>query len=104
MRTGDIVSLMTLFIEGLGDIAEQRSDMGVLHHLHEELCAQFDIEDDLCEGSDRTINKLRKLFDLAMEGAQLFAEHRSVPELLELAIELTVVRDELASQLAEVTV
>jgi len=104
MCTDNIVSLISLFIEGIGDLVEQQGDVGRLHHIHEELCAQFDIEDDLCMGTDRTTFKLRKLFETVMEGIHLFTEYNSMENLLEIAIELTVVRDELASQLHEVTV
>jgi hypothetical protein len=103
MCMDNIVALISVFIDSLANIVEKRGDISRLHHIHEELLIQFDAEDEMCMGTDRTIFKLRQLFELAMQGAQLFTEHDSMEDLLDLAVELSVVRDELAASLDQVT-
>jgi hypothetical protein len=101
MCAPEIILLLTEFVNELEKLTES-GDTGVLTTLQRirvEAETHLDFESDACLDTDPNLRKLGELFQLATEAALVFSQHGTPSDMIDLAAELLVVRDELNDRL-----
>ncbi len=101
MCSPEIILLLAEFVDELGKLTESGDTaiLTTLQHIKEEATAHLDAESDTCLDSDPNLRKLGELFQLATEAAVLFSQHGTPADMVDLAAELLIVRDELHDHL-----
>jgi hypothetical protein len=105
MCTPEVILLLTEFVNELGKLAESgdSSVLTTLRRIQLEAETHITYEMDACLDSDPVLRKLSELFQLAIQAATLFSQTRSQTDLLDLASELLIIRNELHDSLEGAT-
>ena len=105
MCSPEIILLLTEFVDELGKLAESgdSSVLTTLRRIQLEAEAHLGFESDACLDSDPVLRKLSELFQLAIQAATLFSQNGSQADMLDLATELLVVRNEMNDSLEGAT-
>lgn len=102
--SNDLMYCLTHAVECLFEvIAEKQAlPLEVLDQVVAEALYLIEKESDDCLGTDKTLNKLRELFENSLKIAHLLYQNNAWPDLIELATNLLVVRNELAEHVKKI--
>jgi hypothetical protein len=101
MCSPEIILLLTEFVNELGKLTESGDTaiLTTLRRIEEEAKVHLSFESDACLDSDPNLRKLGELFQLANQAALIFSQHGSEADMVDLAAELLIVRNELHDSL-----